>query len=657
MIYPKIQANDGGRQMVDTFGGLNRAMKIREGEWQETMNLSSDHYPLLSTRRRRAKISAYDHVIDVIAKDVLWFLHEDDGSYMLNGVTLGSTADMNEPTGLVSMGAYIIVLGANVWYNTADGTHGSIDAEISIDASEDIRTAEEKAQQEGTTTDRPYGLKLCPCDEEGNVLIVSRMFSKAKAADVEDDDPQVEMESGKCYAIGSERTIRKYDATAPEKFRTMPNCLRIEAADITADAAQVGDVVSISGIPTTDRQAGVYNDGYAYDDVDPMMGTWNRNMDYNDDPNGYHEILKIGAGYMVLKDVFYTNLITANETGAPSAKAERKMPDMGFVVEAQNRLWGCKYGVVDGELVNEIYASALGDFKNWRKYDGTSMASWAASIGSDGKWTGAISYNGYPMFFKENKLHKVYISSYGAHQIRDYDITGVKEGCNKSLCVVDGVLYYVGKFGVYAYTGTAPERISDALGRETDHYHMFDAVADGADGKVYFGVYDGALNALYTYDARRGIWHEESVISEDGTVNMSVGSVTAYKNGIVMVLERAEGNEFLGLVGSESGQRESAVIWRCTSGLIGYTDAEQKYISRFDLRLYLAQGASMKVYIEYDSSGTFEQQAELSGTGTGSVVIPVRPRRCDHFRIRMSGVGQMALYSFQKIYKRGSDVV
>lgn len=40
--------------------------------------------------------------------------------------------------------------------------------------------------------------------------------------------------------------------------------------------------------------------------------------------------------------------------------AARRVPDMDFVVEQGNRLWGCKYGIVDGRPVNEIYASKLG---------------------------------------------------------------------------------------------------------------------------------------------------------------------------------------------------------------------------------------------------------------------------------------------------------
>ena len=77
---------------------------------------------------------------------------------------------------------------------------------------------------------------------------------------------------------------------------------------------------------------------------------------------------------------------------APSADSRpsprRSVPEMDFVIESGNRLWGCKYGVVDGKAVNEIYASKLGDFKNWNCYAGRSTDSYVATRGSDGPFTG-----------------------------------------------------------------------------------------------------------------------------------------------------------------------------------------------------------------------------------------------------------------------------
>ena len=143
---------------------------------------------------------------------------------------------------------------------------------------------------------------------------------------------------------------------------------------------------------------------------------------------------------------------------------ERTIPDMDFVVEQGNRLWGCKYGIVNGEPVNEIYASKLGDFRNWNSFAGLSTDSYAAARGSDGVFTGAAACLGGVIFFKEDCVERVYPSAAGAHQIVTLRCPGVKKGCGGSAALVDGTLLYVGLNGVYAFDGSMPACVSQPLG-------------------------------------------------------------------------------------------------------------------------------------------------------------------------------------------------
>ena len=115
---------------------------------------------------------------------------------------------------------------------------------------------------------------------------------------------------------------------------------------------------------------------------------------------------------------------------------ERKVPDMAFITECNNRLWGCSK---DG---HEIYCCKLGDPKNWNCFMGLSTDSYAASCGTDGQWTGAITHLGYPLFFKENCMHKVYGSYPANYQIQTTACRGVQKGCERSLAIVNEVLYY-----------------------------------------------------------------------------------------------------------------------------------------------------------------------------------------------------------------------
>ena len=124
-----------------------------------------------------------------------------------------------------------------------------------------------------------------------------------------------------------------------------------------------------------------------------------------------------------------------------------------------------------------VQAAAMEDFKNWNCYAGRSTDSYAATRGSDGPFTGAADYLGSPLFFKEDCVERVYPSAAGAHQIVTVRCPGVRKGSGRSLQTVEGVLYYHGCGGVYAFDGSMPQRVSQALGE--DEYHG--AVAGGAD--------------------------------------------------------------------------------------------------------------------------------------------------------------------------------
>ena len=70
----------------------------------------------------------------------------------------------------------------------------------------------------------------------------------------------------------------------------------------------------------------------------------------------------------------------------------------------------------------------------------------------------------------------------------------------------------------------------------------------------------------------------------------------------------------------------------------------------------LPQGSFADVYIEYDSDGLWLPAGHIEGTGTKTFMLPLRPRRCDHFRFRIEGEGDVRIFSFAKILEVGSDM-
>ena len=315
---------------------------------------------------------------------------------------------------------------------------------------------------------------------------------------------------------------------------------------------------------------------------------------------------------------------------------------MDYITEANNRLWGCRYGLDDsGELVNRLYACKLGDFKNWNCYMGVSTDSYYANVGSDGYFTGAITHLGYPCFFKENCLHKVYGQIPANFSVQTTVCRGVQKGSHKSLAIVNEILYYKSVQGICAYDGSLPVQVCRALG----NVHYRNAVGGAAGQKYYVSMADGADDwHLFVYDTGKGLWHRED--------NFRAAAFCCCRGELYAI--GAENGWIWGMLGT--GEPETAVHWMAETGEWGLTTPDRKYISRLLLLMSLGADTVAELSICYDLSETWERLCTLRGSGLGLTAVPVRPRRCGFFRLRLEGEGDARLYSITKTVEEGSDL-
>ena len=329
--------------------------------------------------------------------------------------------------------------------------------------------------------------------------------------------------------------------------------------------------------------------------------------------------------------------LEAAVTAEGTVTVERTMPKLDFAVESGNRLWGCRYGMDgQGNFVNEIYASALGDFKNWNRFEGLSTDSYAASCGTDGPFTGAVSYLGAPLFFKENCIHKVYGSYPAAFRIQDTACRGVEEGCGRSIALVDETLFYKSRGGICAYDGSLPVCVSEKLGSAP----FTDAAAGGARGKYYVSMRDetGAYR-LFVFDAKRSLWHEEDGFRASAFCTLA-GQLYAVD---------ADQREILCLTGGGT----EPVRWMAETGDLGIHEAGSKYISRLLARLQLAREAKLVISVSYDRLPQWEPICTVFGTSLRGFEIPLQLRRCDTFRLRLEGEGMAKIYSMTEVWQSG----
>ena len=363
---------------------------------------------------------------------------------------------------------------------------------------------------------------------------------------------------------------------------------------------------------------------------------------------------------IIVEGIIGQSAIDVQATAANPVVIERNIPKLDYACESGNRLWGCYYGPgADGKLINEIYCCARGDFFRW----GLGLADnedapVTFSIGTDGAWTGAVNYDGYPTFFKERVMHRV--GGYGASGFALYDTPcmGVARGAHRSLAVVGNILYYKSTGAVMGFDGSTPVPVSDALGRLSG----YTSAVGGACGCKYYLALNksGADRHIYVLDTDKGLWHRE-----DGTEieSMAAGGENLWmiavdrrmtSDGEVVTHRILTAEPTPGAIGSEI--EEEPVRWYAETGIIGLETTDAKYLTKLVLKMRLEAGASVRVSVQYDSSGIWKQIMATETPRLKTVPMSIIPMRCDHMRLRLDGVGDCKVFSITKVFEKAEDM-
>ena len=578
MSFVKLSVQRGSKSTVEVFRGYNHNLRIGDGELYDMKNMTSDAYPLLSPREARVcTVTAENPVRGVACLDGLCYV-EGNTLHYGEGKTVSLALTDGEKQ-LVPFGAFLIILPDRLWVNTVTGESGA---------------CERRSQFQGS-----FGVVWCMEDGTPYETVVTSETAPENTVQM--------------WVQGS--TLMGWNETLKAWTEVKPSYLKLIGDGVGMDFEK-GDKLCIQEEQVHEKV-----------ELSALFGF------------GENQVIAKDRDWLVFEGAMEHTRVELEDR---QFELIAKMPMMDFVFEHENRLWGCRYGLNNnGEFVNEIYASALGDFKRWYSYQGVSTDSYTASCGTDGKWTGAIKALGYPLFFKENYLHKVYGSYPANYQIQVTPCNGVREGSEKSLVVVDGVLYYHGLSGVYAYDGSLPVCVSEDLG--TERYAQ--AVAGRKESKYYISMADGSEDSvLFCYDTQKRLWHKEDGLSvrQFATVGRALHYIT--------------GDEAVYAIGGEGSLIEKNIPWFAETGLLGLGDSEHKYILSLSVRLSASFGTQLRFYVQYDSSQDWLHIGSFSGVGTDSVHLPMRIRRCDHLRLRIEGEGDAKFYSMTITTEKGSDI-
>lgn len=532
MQLPNMKYADKiGKGTQIKFRGLNHTLGAGDGDIWDMMNLTGDHYPVLSTRGKRLKYLQLTAPGGLYALNGLCWV--DGTEFYYKGEVKGNVTQGQKSFG--SLGAYVIILPDKCYYNTETDTFGSLEAKWSGDS-----------------------LTF------GNGLL----FGEAA-------DANAIICEGVAWA---------------EYFRE-------------------GDAITISGCTTHPE-------------------------------NNQTSIIR---GIDGDKLYFYENIFTLEErenyTEIGELILERTVPDMQQLCENENRLWG--------RSGSTIYASKPGDIFNWNVYDGLASDAWAVEVGAPGDLTGCISYRGFPVFFQEEHIFKVYGTVPSEFEVMGTASLGIPENSGESLAVAGETLFYLGRNGIMAYTGGIPQHIGTAFGME-----RFKNAVGGSDGLKYYVSMQGEDGNwwLYVYDTQRGLWHKED--------KNRVTHFTRWNGNLYFLNDQGE----IWITGNIQDPPEAAVTEDDIPWMVEFADfteqnPNKKGVDKIQIRIELEDNATAQFWIQFDSDGVWQPvNGQLGGGPKRSYYLPIVPRRCDHCRIKITGTGGFQVYSLVREFYTGSEL-
>lgn len=365
--------------------------------------------------------------------------------------------------------------------------------------------------------------------------------------------------------------------------------------------------------------------------------------------NSVFVIREMSGQYLRFDENAFEN--TPQEGGAPEETEQismkKEVPDLDGIFTNEQRLWGWK-----GSM---IYCSKLNDPTNFNVFDQLADDSWTYPMDGSGDIIGGIVYQGYPMFFKQDKVVRVYGDRPSQFRVMDVSTMGLHPGCGKSLAIAGDTLLYVSRNGVTAYRGGYGENMHDSFG----DLHFSEAVA-ATDGRRYFlSAYDGEAWSIWVYDTNWNAWFREDA---QHIIH------SAYDRGnLYFIFENLQGHRFMWLDGHAVDVPETAMkenfysevefgdftgnYW--TAGR-GYGNPSRKGTSKIQLRVTL-KNAALTVWISFDG-GERRKVKSIQSEGKRSYYLPIIPKRSDHYRIYLEGAGDWTLNSLVREEYSGSDI-
>ena len=334
MVLANRAKLQNSRSLVRVFGGLNETYACSEAEYSAGVNFSARDFPALSTRKPRRKLRELtglngmyhlNGLLTVCGKDLI-YTPDADGA---NPVTC-TEAVTDGKKALVGIGTKILIFPDKVAFDTADGSVSALGAVW---------------QAEGQS------VQFAPCDAAGKAYEVSG-YGKEEPEKPADGQLFLKVEDEE-HPWASTSTLEEYSASSGSWTAVPLEYCRITAAGLGKLFRQ-WDTVTVQGAAaeTAGQSPELNGDQIVYD----MGEDWLRVRCTPQGEYFYGTLVQnAAAAQWQSMDGKQHRSVEAAQT----VSMERRVPELDFVTECDNRVWGCN------SRENVIYGCKLGDPTNW----------------------------------------------------------------------------------------------------------------------------------------------------------------------------------------------------------------------------------------------------------------------------------------------------
>ena len=700
-----INGINKNRAAITEFNGLKIRNNAGNSEFVDMENIDSHEYPYFSTRRKNYYLNkgaygignqnvsddmhgwcAYDtdfyyaiklgdnFQIEKLAKDGNVYVVIDNATMTSKSAISSDTNWKNYNRIMVVMGGDIVIYPDWVKYNIKTGSTISLNKKITLDPNAIDETTkyiylfastengDEYAHYEsGHTMELTYGAYT---SSDTGYFHSGEAQTRAKSSDryYFEFKGEGDAKEGKIY--------KYYNSTSmwmsQDDYTTLAIHYRLLGYN-SLDACRQGFKekeielgkeinlpINVSGISHTfeGKLNGDLNlfkvviDGYYVEFIFKGVNVWNTTFSVRGEP-------QTANIYEVLQQSRYDVTTSYSQDNLMDLEIKNVLyNDLDFIVQEGNRLFACSSNK------HEIYASKLGDPSIWKQFIGISTDSYAATIGSPGKFTGAAVFNNTPIFFKENCIHRVTGNTPASYNISYDYYDGIKDGCSNSIVRVGNYLIYYSKGGFVYYTGNQPERIDRQLGDKRfknifageKEGHYIAAVVEQETNKTYLLDYDMDLNQWYK--------HQDYNPRTFRIINVSNDLYTFHKELCDDDLQHT----FITCIGRNLNESPYATAeddfkWYAESGWLIKENTNKKYITKMLFKMHLDPDAEISISFKYDYNDEWEEVRTISNTDDypKTEIISIIPQRCETMQYKIEGKGNVIIYSITYDISEGSE--